>query len=376
MDLPEVRTEIDRINQEILSLFRRRMDCAKTVAEIKKKEHLPIFDAQREREILEKVRQDGGEYGSSAQILFATIMDLSRALQYNTLDGGIALRTAVKDAATQLFVKNSRVACPGVPGSFSGEAAEKLFPESVLSFYPNFSDIFQAIAQGTADFGVVPVENSSAGSVTDVYDLILQHRFFIVGGIDLSIHHCLAANGNVPLTDIKEVYSHPQALAQCTAFIEQHKYTVIPYSNTAAAAEMISNQKDGACAAICSRMAARKYGLTILADGIQNNSNNCTRFIVIAKQTCIPKDADKISLCFSLPHTTGSLYHILSRFAVYGLNLTKIESRPIPGKSFEYLFYLDFSGNVHNAEVLNFLCALSDELPSFSFLGNYKEQVE
>lgn len=375
MTLGEIRNEIDAVDQQLLSLFLRRMDCARQVAEVKAREGLPVLNTGREQEILDRVGHDGGEYGGAAKILFATLMDVSRALQHDALGGGEALRRLVNQAPGRLpGLSGCRVACPGVSGSYSHQAASLFFPQGNLEFYTRFHDVFAAVQAGDADFGVVPVENSSAGSVIDVYDLILQYRFFIVGASDLPIHHYLAAKPGARLADIDTVYSHPQGLAQCSEFLGNGEYRVCEYSNTAAAAKMVSALACPTAAAICSQQAVEEYGLQILSGEIQNVSNNCTRFIVIAKEPCIPEDADKISLCFSLPHTTGSLYRTLARFALHGLNLTKIESRPIPDKSFEYFFYLDFSGNVRNPEVLSLLCSLSDELPCFSFLGNYREE--
>lgn len=375
MTLEEIRKEIDQVDGQLLALFKRRMECARQVATVKARDHLPVLNAGREQEILNRVGEEGGEYGGAAKILFATLMDVSRALQHKALGGGDALRILIQSAPSSLpGTTGCRVACPGVSGSYSHQAAQTFFPEGDLCYYTRFPQVFSAVESGGAEFGVVPVENSSAGSVIDVYDLILKYRFFIVGAADLPIHHYLAAKSGVALGDIRTVYSHPQGLAQCSEFLNTGGYQVCEYSNTAAAAKMVAESDSQTVAAICSREAVERYGLSILSGDIQNEQNNCTRFIVIAKQPCIPSQADKISLCFSLPHTIGSLYRTLARFALHGLNLTKIESRPIPDKSFEYLFYLDFSGNVRDPEVLNLLCSLSDELPSFSFLGNYKEE--
>ena len=374
MTLEEIRGEIDQIDGQLLSLFTRRMDCARKVAQVKARQNLPVLNAGREQEILDRVGREAGCYEGAAKILFATLMDVSRALQHEALGGGDSLRQLIDASPEALSCsQTSRIACPGVTGSYSHQAAGSFFPGKNIDFYPHFQDVFAAVQSEVAQFGVVPVENSSAGSVIDVYDLILKYRFFIVGAADLPIRHCLAAKSGSKLNEIDTVYSHPQGLAQCSDFLSRGKFQICEYSNTAAAAKMVAEQDSLSIAAVCSRQAAEKYGLEILREAVQNARENCTRFIVIAKQPCIPEQADKISLCFSLPHTTGSLYRTLARFALHGLNLTKIESRPIPDKSFEYFFYLDFSGNVRNPEVLSLLCSLSDELPNFSFLGNYRE---
>ena len=219
---------------------------------------------------------------------------------------------------------------------------------------------------------MLPVENSAAGSVTAVYDLILRYRFYIVGAVDVKVEHCLAA-GKATGTPNAAV-SHPQALSQCSEYLEAHGLRAVEWSNTAAAAQYVAEECPPGVAAICSKEAAQKYGLTILRESIQNEAENTTRFVVISKEAILPEDAGKISLCFSLPHVTGSLSSVLERFALAGLNLTKIESRPLPGKNFEYDFYLDFTGNIHQPATLDLICALRDELPRFSFLGNYSER--
>ncbi|NLJ31405.1 MAG: bifunctional chorismate mutase/prephenate dehydratase, partial [Clostridiales bacterium] len=227
---------------------------------------------------------------------------------------------------------------------------------------------------GEADLGLVPVENSSAGSVGEVYDLILKYRFYIIAAATLPVRDCLAAAKRVDPRTVGTVYSHPQALAQCSEYIQKNSMLPLPMSSTAAAAQSIARRQEAGIGAICSEYAAKEYGLNILERDIQNSSSNCTRFIVISRKLSIPEDARKISLCFSLVHQTGSLYRVLARFAQAGLNLTKIESRPIAEKNFEYDFYLDFTGNMRDEKTLSLILSLHDELPRFSFLGNYTER--
>lgn len=375
MSLEILRNEIDQIDSQLIELYQKRMELSKKVAAYKLENGMTIFHPEREKAILDSVEQKGGEYGKSARILYSTIMELSRALQHDMLGSGDYLRNRILSAENKIPSENIKIACFGVPGTYAHKAAQKIFPAVQPNFYSPFGDVFKAIQNGEADFGVIPIENSSAGSVTAVYDLMLKYRFYIAGAIDIPVNHCLAAKKNISLSEITKVYSHEQALSQCSDFFKAHpNITPEEYMSTAASAKMIARQKEETLAAICSEEAAEKYGLEILLRGFQNNPNNCTRFIVISRKLYIEPSADKISLCFSLPHTTGSLYSTLCRFAMHGLNLTKIESRPIYGKSFEYMFYLDFSGSVLNKEVQDLLCALSDELIEFSFLGNYKEQ--
>ena len=350
-----MRADIDAIDEELIALFKRRMDCAKEVGYYKKERGIPVLNQQRENEILAEVQQKGGEYGAAARLLFANLMELSRALQHNIVCSGQALRDTITHAREMPSVSGITVAYQGIKGANSYDAAR------------------DAVDRREATFGILPVENSTAGSVSTVYDLILKHRFYIVGALDMPIEHCLAALRQSTLEDIEIVWSHPQALAQCESYIASHNLTPVPKANTAVAARDTAKEKRLNVAAICSPNAAREYGLQILDTGLQDNAYNTTRFIVISKQLYIAPDANKISLCFSLPHVKGSLYNLLCRFNSLGLNLTKIESRPAKGRDFEYIFYLDFTGSVHSENVIDLLSQLSEEMPEFSFLGNYHE---
>lgn len=374
MNLSEIRKEIDDIDEQLIKLFCKRMDCSKKVAEYKKKNNTSVLNLEREREILDNVEKKGGEYGYAAQLLFSNIIELSRGLQHDIMGSGKDMRTQIENAETS--IKKSpeiKIALQGIEGANSHEATTRLFPECKPIFFKTFAKVFEAVNNGEADYGVLPVENSSAGSVADVYDLILQYRFYIVKAIDLPIEHCICGIPKSDFSDIEQVWSHPQALAQCTEFTNNNNLTTVTVGNTAIAAKKISEEKRINCAAICTEKAAQEYGLKVLKRSCQNDKDNSTRFIVISKKLVIPENADKISLCFSVPNIKGALYNVLGRFSSNGMNLTKLESRPRDGAAFEYLFYLDFQGNVHNEKVVNMLCALSEEMPEFSFLGNYKE---
>lgn len=370
--LGKLREEIDEIDGQLLPLFLRRMDCSQRVAQLKGEAGMPVLSPQREQAILDKVREQGGEDGDAAAALYRSIMAISRAKQHKILQNGGALRELERTAARTLHTEGARVVCQGVVGAFSHKAARSFFGEISPSFEPTFQQVFEDVATGSADFGVLPVENSAAGSVTAVYDLILRYRFYIVGAVDVKVEHCLAAGKGTGTPTAAA--SHPQALSQCSGYLKSHGLKALEWSNTAAAAQYVAQKCPPGVAAICSKEAAREYGLQILQENIQNEAENTTRFIVISKDAILPGDAGKISLCFSLPHETGSLSSVLERFAMEGLNLTKIESRPLPGKNFEYDFYLDFTGNIHHPKTLDLICALQDELPRFSFLGNYSER--
>ncbi len=377
MDLRSIRDEIDEIDNNIIELFTKRMNCSAEVARYKAENGIAVFNPERENAILDKVAEQAGEYGGSARLLYSTIMELSRAVQHDMLGSGAQLRNRIYCAGKQLCSRpeNIRIACFGAEGAYAHIAAKKVFPGAVPIFYSPFREVFRAISVGEVDFGVIPIENSSAGSVTAVYDLMLQYRFHIAAAADIPVDHCLAAKKGTTGEKIRTVCSHEQALLQCSDYLNARpEIRQSPYVSTAQAAKMVSESDDDTVAAICSEDAAEKYGLEIIARGFQNNPNNTTRFIVISKDMFIEPDADKISLCFSLPHVTGSLYSVLCRFAAHGLNLTKIESRPQYGKKFEYMFYLDFTGSISDPKTISLLCALSEELPDFSFLGNYKEK--
>lgn len=367
-----VREEIDAVDSQLIPLLIARMKCSQKVAEIKRTAGKPVYDPVREQEILDSIRSRGGDYGDSLSAIYENIMSVSRAKQHAMLERDCEIRELVKTARRQVPAGTGRVICQGVEGAYSHEAAMRLMENhGEIVFTPSFADVFTAVENKTADFGVLPVENSAAGSVSEVYNLLLKYRFFIVGACTLRVRHCIVkAKGTGP---IKEVISHPQALRQCSEFLTKNGIMATEYSNTAAAAKHVMEAKREGLGAICSVEAAETYGLEIVGTNIQNEKQNATRFVMISRELILPEHAAKISLCFSLPHQVGSLFHVLENFSANGLNLTKIESGPIPNTQFEYDFYLDFTGNILQAQTLNLICALHEELPRFSLLGNYLE---
>lgn len=375
MDLLDLRKEIDKIDEQLIPLLLKRMNISQQVAKYKVERGIPVLNAEREQQILDNVAEKCGEQGDTIKTVFSATMDASRALQHKIIGGGKKLRDTITNAMSdeKLTAEGQAVACQGVDGAYSGVTANRLFPNSPVKFYKQFEDVFEAVNKGDAKFGVIPVENSTAGSVHESYDLIMKYRFYVVGAYDLKIEHCLCAKENTKYEDIVEVYSHPQALSQCNNFLKNFDFTGVNFTNTAAAAKFVAESGKDNIGVICSELAAKKYGLRILKRNIQNNNNNRTRFIVISRELLIDKDADKISLIFSAPHTTGSLYRVLGRFSMAGLNLTKIESRPIENENFSYHFYVDVMGSVRDESTLDLVCALSDELPEFEFLGNFFE---
>ena len=373
MDLKDIRVEIDSLDEQIVELFKKRMDCSVRVAESKRESGISILNIKREEQVLDRVEELGGEYGKYARLLYGSIMELSRDLQYTIINGDTDLKRIISTAETELDVQSDkwRVACLGGSGSNSHLAALGFFPNADISLQKNFDKVFESVENDECDFGVLPVENSCAGSVSRVYDLILKYRYYIVGEIDLPIEHCLCAIPQTDISNIEHVLSHEQGLSQCSLFISENGYSTKKCGSTSLAAKTVAEEKRINWAAICTKSAADECGLKVLDKNIQNSDNNCTRFIVISKRAIITSQADKISLCFTLLNRPGSLYNVLCRFATHGFDLTKIESRPIPNGSFEYMFYLDFTGNVRNEDNCRMLCALSEELPEFSFLGNY-----
>ena len=382
-DLQESRKEIDSIDSEIVSLFERRMEVCKDVAEYKLRTGKAVLDRQRELDKIKTLKNKASSdfYAHGVEELFEQIMAMSRKMQYKLLTEEGVNNDIGFDIVDKIPMDGAKVVYQGIPGAYSQQAATEYFGDKAEYLnVTTFREAMKYVRDGKADYAVLPMENSSAGIVTDVYDLLVEFSNYIVDTFDVKIEHCLCGLKGSRIEDIHEVYSHPQALAQCSDMISSHNWKSIQHSNTAVAAKMLAkmDKENGVtdAAAICSTIAANMYGLDILQEDIQNNNQNRTRFAALSKEMIIPKNAEKISLCFSLPHTTGSLYSVLARFAMTGLNLTKIESRPLKegnNGEFKYNFYLDFTGNVHHCDTLDLLCSLSQELPNFSFLGNYVE---
>lgn len=378
MSMDELRARIDDIDDEIARLFRRRMEIVSQIADEKAKTGLPVKSYAREREILYRVTGIvGGELENYAKTLFNTIFDLSRNYQDYRLRGGkSALREQILKAAAETekkFPSRAVVACQGVEGAYSQKVCERLFSLPQIMYFSSFEGVFQAVESGMCRYGILPIENSSAGSVTEVYDLMVKYKFYIVRSLKLKIEHVLLAKPGVKLAEIREIVSHEQALEQCSEFLKAHphiKATVL--SNTAAAAQYVAQSERRDVAAISSANCAEIYGLSVLTDKVQNSDHNYTRFICISKQMEIYPGSNKISFMSSVPHTPGSLYRMLSKFSARGLNLCKIESRPIPGKDFEFVFYFDVEASVESEETLDVLALLETD-PFFVFLGGCTE---
>ena len=373
--LEELRNELDRIDPQIIQLYEERMSVCEEVGEIKIEEGRKVFDRNREQQKLAQVTREAKDpfYKKGLTELFEQLMSQSRKLQYQLLTKKGALGRLPFIGVDELDWKNSRVVFQGTDGAYSQAAMHKFFSRDVNSFHvQTFRDAMEAIEEGSADFAVLPIENSSAGMVSEMYDLLEEFENYIVGEVILPINHYLVGTENTTLESIERVYSHPQALMQCSKFLDRHgSWQQIGAANTAVAAKKILNENDPTQAAICSEHAAEIYGLKILEEKINHNHNNSTRFIVVTNQKIFLKKAQKISICFEVAHESGSLYHLLSHFIYNDLNMTKIESRPIEGKTWEYRFFVDFEGNMGDAAVKNAIRGLREESKSLKILGNY-----
>ena len=380
MDLNELRNEINQIDEELLNLFLRRMDASAQVADYKREHNLPIYQPQREREILKKVAdQAGPERSGYARVLFSMLMELSKSSQNKRNNTELELHRQIAQAienTPRLFPQAPMVACQGVEGTNSQIACEKMFKNPFILYFKSFESVFSAIEQGLCRYGILPIENSTAGSVKKVYDLMIRHNFSIVRTFRLKVDHNLLAKPGTSLLDIKEIYSHEQALNQCSTFLEKLPgVKLIAVENTAVAAQMVAESGRTDIAAISSRGCAELYGLENISPSIQDKDNNRTRFICISKNLEIYPGADKTSIMMILPHRPGSLYRVLARLYVLGINVTKLESRPIPDRDFEFMFYFDLDTSIYSEEFVQLMCELDDLCEEFRYLGSYSEVV-
>ena len=375
MDLLELRGRIDEIDQQIVALYEKRMEVSKQVAEYKIETGKRVFDKAREEEKIQKVKSlthnDFNSHG--IEELFEQIMCMSRKLQYQLISehGGLNKLPFIK--VDCLETQKARVVFQGAEGAYSQAAMHQYFGDQIDSFHVDtFRDAMMAIDEGSADFAVLPIENSTAGMVSEIYDLLVEFENYIVGEQIIKIEHCLMAVPGTELSDIKTVYSHPQSLMQSARFLNNHPdWRQISMQNNAFAARKVADEKDKTQAAIASEYAAKLYGLEILKKGVNQSDTNSTRFIIVTNQKIFLKDAKKVSICFEVAHESGSLYHMLSHFIYNNLNMNRIESRPIENRNWEYRFFIDFDGNLYDSAVKNALRGLREEARNMKILGNY-----
>ena len=379
MELETLRKVIDEIDTQITDLFVRRMALCGQVARYKKANGMAVINQGREREILSRISaQAGDEMDSYARILFATLFDLSRSYQGMLMTEESPVAREIQkalDSTPNMLPRKAVVACQGVEGGYAQQACDKVFSFADIMYFRSWEGVFSAVQKGLCRYGVLPIENSANGSVNGVYDLMRSFDFHIVRSVKLHVNHSLLARPGAALSGITEIFSHEQALGQCSEFLKTMPMaTITVCENTAMAAKLVAESGRTDVAAISSPACAGIYGLTSLKDGIHNTDNNYTRFIVIAKEPEIYPGANHLSLMFKVGHTPGSLTRILSRFSALGLNMTKLESRPITGADFHYMFYLDFEGSIYDPQVVKLLSELEQELELFVFLGAYTEE--
>lgn len=378
MELNELRSQIDTIDDELVQLFCRRMEVAEQIADYKKQNNMPILVPAREREKLRDVSDKAGpDMANYTRVLYSMIFELSRSYQSkcNLASGKLHqdILSSIENTP-KLFPQTPMVACQGVEGAYSQIACEKIFKSPMIMYFKNFEGVFTAIEQGLCQYGILPIENSTAGSVKKVYDLMIRHDFSIVRTFRLKVDHNLLAKPGTRLEDIKVIYSHEQAINQCTEFLGTLPgVKIVPVENTAVAAKMASAE-DGA-AALSSRSCADLYGLVNLAASVQDQGNNHTRFICISKKLEIYPGADKTTIMMVLPHRPGSLYRVMARLFTLGINVTKLESRPIPDREFEFMFYFDLDTSIYSEEFVQLMCELDDLCEEFKYLGSYSEVV-
>jgi chorismate mutase/prephenate dehydratase len=377
MKLEDIRRETDKIDDEIAALFERRLKLVASVAKVKAETHAPILKPTREREIISRLTQEHGEISADyLKLLFTTIFDVSRSHQIVLTNRSSKTAEAITQALTttlQLFPKDAQVACQGTEGANSTFACEKMFSRPTILYFNNIDNVFNAVDKGLCRYGILPVENSLHGSVTNIYDLMKKYHFYIVNSVKLKINHALLAKPGVRVSDVKVVYSREQALAQCSQFLRDKNYEIQVHENTALAAKFVSESPRDDIAAIASLNCSELYGLEILDDKIQNSENNYTRFICISKNLEIYPGSRRISLVVTIPHRPGSLYHLMTKFSTLGINLTKLESRPIPDRDFEFMFYFDLDISVYDEAVSKLFSLLENGTDHFVFLGCYGE---
>ena len=380
MDLSQLREQIDQIDTDLVQLFTARMKLAEEVADYKKENNLPIYVPAREREILQSVAEKAGpEMANYTRVLYSMLFELSRSYQKKktaqTTDLYHKITQSI-ESTPKLFPQAPMVACQGVEGAYAQIACEKIFKSPFIIYFKNFDGVFNAIDKGLCQYGILPIENSTAGSVKKVYDLMIHHNFSIVRTFRLKIDHNMLALPGAKIDEITEIYSHEQAINQCTEFLKKFPNAKItPVENTAVAASMVAQSGRTDVAALSSRSCEELYGLQCLAANVQDEGNNRTRFICISKNLEIYPGSDKTSIIMVLNHKPGALYKVLARMYVLGINVIKLESRPIPDRDFEFMFYFDLETSIYSEEFVQLMCELDDLCEEFKYLGSYTEVV-
>ena len=379
-ELEQLRGQIDQIDDKIIALFKERMQVSDKIALVKKEYDMPTLAPGRERAVLARVAEEAGEeFADYTESLFRTIMAASRSYQNIRSGKKSAVYESVKEAlenTPKLFPQRAMVACQGIEGAYSQIACDSIFKSPGIMYFKSFDNVFKAVESGMCQYGILPIENSTAGSVNTIYDLMLRHNFSIVRSARLKVSHNLLAKYGTKLSDVKEIFSHEQAINQCAAFLAGMKgVKVTVVENTAVAAKMVAESGDPGVAALSSRFCAEHYGLQTLQANVQDQDNNYTRFICISKKPEIYPGADRTSFMMIISHKPGSLYNVLSKFYALGINLRKLESRPLPDREFEFMFYFDIESSVYAPEMEKLFLDLESESEEFRYLGTYNEVI-
>jgi chorismate mutase/prephenate dehydratase len=375
--MEQIKRRINEIDSQLAALFAERMALTDKLADTAREQKLPVVNTAEERETVNRLTDGHTEsMAGYIKVLYKTIFDLTRAGQEKRINTTSRVSAYISDAlksTPHLFPKSAVVACQGTEGANSTQACEKLFERPSILYFNTFDGVMAAVDKGLCQYGILPIENSLHGSVTGNYDLLREYGFYIVNSTKLKINHVLLAQPEVKLSDVKKIYSHEQALGQCSEFLKSLNIEIEPCENTATAAKMIAESGRTDAAAISSIQCAELYNLAVLKEGIQNSDNNYTRFICLSKRLEIYPGARKISLLMTLPHRPGSLYRLMAKFATLGINLTKLESHPLPDKDFEFMFYFDLDVSVYDQAVFDLFAQLESGNEKFMFMGCYIE---
>ena len=380
MELNELRERIDGIDAQLVRLLTQRMGVSAEIAACKRRLGKAVYDPHREREKLDALAAAAPEeLREYVRSLYPLVFELSRSCQNRLLgtENGLTREISSAISGTQpLFPQEAAVACQGVEGAYSQLACDRLFRHANIFYFQSFDAVFSAIEKGLCRYGIVPLENSTAGSVNAVYDLMMRHDFRIVRSVRLKVDHNLLVKPGTRRGEIREIYSHAQAISQCAEYLRSFPgVRVIPCENTAAAAKLVAESSEPGVAALSSRECMRLYGLECLEGSVQDRGNNYTRFICISKSLEIYPGADRTSIMAVLPHEPGSLYRLLGRFYALGINLNKLESRPLPDRDFEFMFYFDLETSIYSPEFMQLMGELQSACDGFSYLGSYSEVV-
>lgn len=369
MNLDELRKNIDEIDDELLRLFEKRMEITHQVAQYKIENGIKVFQSERENAIIDKVRSKAPDgLQNSVETLFTTIMDIGKSKQFSEFFAG----NCEIDYTEFERSDNMKIACPGIAGSYSEQAAYQISKNAEIKYYHDFDDVFEAVEKGEMPYGIVPIQNSTAGSVSATYELLSRSNLYIACSTRVKINHCLACRQDTDEADIRKVFSHEQGLMQCSDFIKENKFFKRECANTSIAAHLVSESGEP-LACICSEECAKEHGLKILKTNIANADKNYTRFILVSNKLYSSKRADIVSVTLTISHRRSALYRLLTKFSVCGLNLVRLENKPLASKDFDVQFYLDFEGSILNPEVPKLIAELKSDLRYFKFLGNFEE---